>query len=283
MFIKLKIFYSNIVTLCKRQSFRDKPARTIFYILLMFVYLLFKITKRYKIKINKKFYIYTYKPYTSIGMGGRGQFVLREYYDDFLTYGTKILPESFNFIDVGCSRGFFSLHLLAHNNLHGRGICIDPFQYALNDFKEILKLNNISNVEILKGVVSDKSKEKIFVSNVQIPSEASIIKKKTNISPDGFYCKSYTIDQLVYPMNLISSVNFIKVDVEGAELEVLLGSKNVLKNFKPIIYLEITRKEKEIKSLLQNNNYIIYHFLNKKIVIAPENILSTSILAIPKK
>ena len=282
MFKKIKNFYLNTSTLYKRQSFKDKPLRTMFYILVMFVYLLFGITKKYKLKINKKFFFYTYKPYTSIGMGGRGQFVLREYYDDFLAYGTKILPSSFNFIDVGCSRGFFTLHLLANNDSKGRGICIDPFQYALNDLSEVLKLNNFSNIKILKGIVSDKSADDIFLNNIITPSEASIIKKETNVSPKGFYCKSYTIDQLIYSMNLISTVEFIKIDAEGAELEILLGSKNVLKDFRPMIYLEVTRKEKEIRNLLHKNNYLIYHFLNKKLEIAPKNLLSTSILAIPK-
>ena len=83
-------------------------------------------------------------------------------------------------------------------------------------------------------------------------------------------------------MNLISTVEFIKIDAEGAELEILQGSKRTLKDFKPIIYLEATRKEKEIRKLLQNNNYLIYHFLNKKMLLAPDNLLYTSILAIPK-
>ena len=282
MFKKIKNFYSNIKTLYKRQSFKDKPIRTLFYIMLMFIYLLFRITKKYKIEINKKKYFYTYKPYIQMGMGGRGQFVLREYYDDFLAYGTKILPKSFNFIDIGCSRGFFTLYLLAHNSKEAKGICIDPFQYALNDLKEVLELNNFSNVEILKGVVSDKIESNIFVRNAKIPSEASIIQRAAYGSDDGFYCKSYTVDQLIYKMNLINNVEFIKIDAEGAEFEILLGSQNTLKNFKPIIYLEVTRKESEIRNLLQNNNYLIYHFLNKNMTVAPENLLHTSILAIPK-
>ena len=115
-----------------------------------------------------------------------------------------------------------------------------------------------------------------------VPSEASIIQRAACGSDDGFYCKSYTVDQLIYKMNLINNVEFIKIDAEGAEFEILLGSQNTLKNFKPIIYLEVTRKESEIRNLLQNNNYLIYHFLNKNMTVAPENLLHTSILAIPK-
>ena len=114
-------------------------------------------------------------------MGGRGQFVLREFYDPFLSYGLDILPKKFNFIDVGCSRGFFTLYLLAINNPDSKGICIDPFNYALDDLSEVLKLNKFENIKIIHGVVSDKVNDKTFVHNTVIPSEASIIKKESQI------------------------------------------------------------------------------------------------------
>ena len=63
---------------------------------------------------------------------------MREYYDKFFFVGQKILPKKFNFIDVGCSRGFFSMYLLGLQNFNGKGLCVDPLSKALEDFKEIL-------------------------------------------------------------------------------------------------------------------------------------------------
>ena len=195
-----------------------------------------------------------------MGMGGRGQFVLREFYDPFLAHGLDILPKKFNFIDVGCSRGFFTLFLLATNSSDAKGICIDPFDYALADLSEVLKLNKFENIQIIKGVVSDKTSDKIFVHNIEVPSEASVIKKESHENKKGFYCKSYTIDELIYSMNLIKSIEFIKIDAESAELEILKGSIKTLKQMKPIIYLEITKNEKEIRELLLENQYTFFHF-----------------------
>ena len=122
----------------KRQSFRNKPIRTTYYLFLLFIFLIFKIKKVYKIKIKDRKYLYTYKPYLKMGMGGRGQFVLREFYDPFLTYGLDMLPKKFNFIDVGCSRGFFTLFLSAVNSPESKGICIDPFDYALDEYLDLV-------------------------------------------------------------------------------------------------------------------------------------------------
>ena len=82
-------------------------------------------------------------------------------------------------------------------------------------------------------------------------------------------------------MNLIDSVEFIKLDVESAEFEVLLGSEETLRNFRPIIYLEITRKEKEIREFLIDNNYSLHHFSQGKLIPLKENVSPDSIVAKP--
>jgi FkbM family methyltransferase len=275
IFFGIKSIISNI-------GFKKKPFRTIFLLIYLFILIIFKIRSTYKIKIKGKDYMYTFKPYLNFGMGGRGQFVFREYYDPFLNSGLKILPKSFNFIDVGCSRGFFSLFLLAHNDSEGRGVCIDPFDYALSDFKEVLLLNSLKNISILKGVVSNKINKKIYLNNIKIPSEASIVSNKFENNKDGFYCESFTIDQIINSMNLIKKVDFIKLDAEGAEFEILLGSIESLRKFKPIVYLENTRKEEEIKDLFLKHNYFLYYFNNDEILSLDNKKNPDSILALPR-
>ena len=243
--------------------------------------LLFRIKINYKIKIKNKDFFYTFKPYLTSGMGGRGQFIFREYYDPFLLHEINHLPENFNFIDVGCSRGFFTLFLFAVNGSEGKGICIDPFEYALSDLKEVLKLNSFSNAHILKGIVSDKVHQNIFLQNTKTPSEASIISKKTFKKNEGFYCKSFTIDQMISSMNLIKKVDIIKLDAEGAEYEILLGSQRTLKNFYPIIYLEATRKINETKEFLLDNKYSLFYFSDGRFQPLKKEIKPGSILAKP--
>jgi hypothetical protein len=51
---------------------------------------------------------------------------------------------------------------------------------------------------------------------------------------------------------------FIKIDVEGAELEVLKGSLNVIKRYNPVILVEIQNHNsyQEIQELLSSYGYI---------------------------
>jgi len=59
------------------------------------------------------------------------------------------------------------------------------------------------------------------------------------------------------------SIDVIKVDVEGFELNVLKGAPNILKKGSPLLIIEITdkKKEKPIKNFLIKSG-----FINKEIL-----------------
>jgi len=49
-----------------------------------------------------------------------------------------------------------------------------------------------------------------------------------------------TLDNIIYECNINNSLNisFIKIDVEGGEFDVLLGSEKILLNHKPVVIFE---------------------------------------------
>jgi FkbM family methyltransferase len=60
------------------------------------------------------------------------------------------------------------------------------------------------------------------------------------LSPDGeIQVPSTTLDTCIYGAKRLRPPDIIKVDVEGAELEVLEGSHRALAEFHPTIFLEI--------------------------------------------
>ena len=234
---------------------------------------LLKFKINYKVLIKKSKFNYNYKPYVESGLGGRGQYILREYYDKFFFVGQDILPSKFNFIDIGCSRGFFSLYLFGLQNFKGKALCVDPLSKAIEDFKEILKFNKKTKINFINGIVSNKKKLKTLIYKVSKMGYYSIIK---NISfadklPKGkksksFFVQSHTIDDLVITQKLIKDVKFIKIDAEGAEYEILSSTEKTIKKYKPIFYCEATRKVKDIYKFFKKKNYVLFNFNGKKII-----------------
>jgi hypothetical protein len=56
-------------------------------------------------------------------------------------------------------------------------------------------------------------------------------------------------------------VDWIKIDVEGAEYEVLLGLEETLSRFKPKLIIEVWSKNIEnVKALLNRHGYVFVKF-----------------------
>ena len=84
------------------------------------------------------------------------------------------------------------------------------------------------------------------------------------IASDGIITKSVTLDYLVLKHKL-PRVDFIKIDVQGAELSVLTGCKQIIKNFCPILMIEIDlaslrRYGTDAKTLISQASALGYQF-----------------------
>lgn len=66
-------------------------------------------------------------------------------------------------------------------------------------------------------------------------------------------------------LNKINRLKLLKVDVEGMEIDVINGSKQLIDKFKPIIYIENDRVEKSEKliDLIKSLDYKLYWHLPK--------------------
>ena len=279
-------FLDKLKFLVKTESFQRRPIKTIYRCFIILIYYILKVETKYQVNVKFSKFFYTFKPYKKSGLGGRGQFILRDLYEPFFNFGHRIFNEKFNFIDIGCSRGFFSMYLLNLKNLKAEGLCIDPLSKSLDDFKEILKLNKIKRVKILNAVISDKKNKKRDIYRVSdLHGYYSIIK---NISyadkkiKEKFTINSYTLDQLVFEKYKFKKVDFIKIDTEGAEYEILTKSVKTMKQFRPVIYYEPTRKKDKIRSLLAKYGYEFFTISNEEKHKVRKN-FNSNILALHKK
>lgn len=100
-------------------------------------------------------------------------------------------------------------------------------------FKENLQINSMENVEIVEHPVWDKSGE---IFNVIDNGPASVF--SDGASQDSFPVVSLAIDDFVQQRNL-QAVDFIKMDIEGAELNALQGARNTLLKYKPDLAIAV--------------------------------------------
>ncbi len=127
-------------------------------------------------------------------------------------------------VDVGAHKGFFSL--FAHRNTHPNSkiIALEPSQKNYQALIKNLELNHVENVIPLnKGVAAKKGRLKLYLlddKNHSIyPGYGDILHKDTV----GFEeVETLAIADIITELGL-NTIDFLKMDCEGAEYESLLG------------------------------------------------------------
>lgn len=143
-------------------------------------------------------------------------------------------------LDIGANYGSYSFITLFNPACEVHGF--EPNTEVHQDFSEILRLNNIPNVEVHPYGLSNRE----FTAGLYYPP--------TNIGSGRLSPKGWG----EYQFKTLDSLNFkrvdvVKIDVEGHELEVLEGGKETIKRCQPkFIQIEINRgKIEEIKDYIK--------------------------------
>jgi FkbM family methyltransferase len=135
--------------------------------------------------------------------------------------------------DVGANVGIYSLLASLRVGPSGKVYSFEPLQRNLSYLRRHLILNNMQNCLIVETAVSNRNGTRPF-------SAAAWDTNMGRLSFDGeILISSITLDSCIYGEKRFLPPNIIKIDVEGAELEVLEGSSRTLTEFHPMIFLEV--------------------------------------------
>ena len=157
---------------------------------------------------------------------------------------TKILfrcisPDDVIF-DIGANIGWYSL-LIASIYPKAQVFAFEPMPQTYNQLCKNIKLNDLKNIETHKIGFFESEKEISFYFNPNLTVATSIknILDDENIhTVKGHVVKLDSFTQ----QNEIKKLDFIKLDVEGAELFVIRGGLETLAQYTPIIFMEMLRK-----------------------------------------
>ncbi len=132
------------------------------------------------------------------------------------------------FCDVGANVGFYSL--LASTLVgNGKVYAFEPLPRNLEYLRRHMVLNRVENVEVLPVAVSDT------VGTAFFEQEASPL--MGHLAEHGAQrVPTVTLDFLVFNQ-LIAPPNYIKLDIEGAEVKALLGAARCLQTYHPTLFL----------------------------------------------
>lgn len=168
-------------------------------------------------------------------------------------------------IDVGANWGFLSIvfaSTVCHPN--GKVLAFEPHPKIFKTLMDSIKVNHLEKTVNLNNVAIGAENTNVRInlfsgsSNILKPSDKSIIVKQ--ITLDSFIDK-------------INSIDLVKVDVDGYEYNVLLGSEKIIEKFQPIWIVETNNDERIIPFFLQRGYNIFDLHMNKVSEEIPDNII----------
>lgn len=152
-----------------------------------------------------------------------------EFWRDRLQPGMTVL-------DVGANVGVYTFSAATRVGPTGRVLAIEPFSECIQCLQTTVQLNQLDWVTVVAGAASDQvGKAKLAL---QAASELNeIIAENEAISSHFEVVNCLTLDSLIESENL-SQVDYLKIDAEGHEMQVLQGGQHLMQRFKPVILYE---------------------------------------------
>jgi FkbM family methyltransferase len=158
---------------------------------------------------------------------------------DELQMQMSLIKENDTVLDIGANYGWYSAHI-GQKFPSAKIYAFEPIPKTYGYLQNNLKINNINNVEALNIGLGEEKGTFTFYFDPQLSGNASLNNLSNAPTVESVVCQVSTIDTIVAEKNL--RIDFIKCDIEGAELLAFKGGKAVLQRDKPIIFSEMLRK-----------------------------------------
>jgi FkbM family methyltransferase len=173
----------------------------------------------------------------------------------------KNVRDGMTVLDIGANIGFHTLILAKLVGKTGKVFAFEPSQRLFDILHKNIKHNQFSNITAIKSAVSNQNgKTKLFINehsncNNKLFDNGSDKYEEVDLLTIDTYLKGET------------KIDFIKIDIEGAEALAFQGMMETIKKWKPIIYSEfvprnIKRYGTHAKDMLESLEQVGYLFID---------------------
>jgi FkbM family methyltransferase len=129
--------------------------------------------------------------------------------------------------DIGANAGFYTLALSRLVGSDGHVIAFEPFPANLDKIRRHLDLNKIENVTVTGCALCDRIGSVPFAAG-----DSDFTGRISSASFNTIEVPAITLDEFI-SQNRIVDPSFLKIDVEGAEANVLAGARKLIERAHP--------------------------------------------------
>jgi FkbM family methyltransferase len=163
--------------------------------------------------------------------------------------------------DIGANVGFYTCLFATLVGETGKVVAFEPASVTMSYLTQNIEMNGFKNVTPIKkalGIIKD-SRNLYCVSALWAEGSASLLP-----DADAKYSEMVEVDTIDALYQDLPVPDFVKIDVEGCQLEVLKGADAFLTKHAPLIMAELKDPNADIKAEIETylgqHQYSIYEF-----------------------
>lgn len=136
-------------------------------------------------------------------------------------------------LDCGANLGYHAITMARMTGPRGKVIAFEPLRVIFQQLNGNAFLNGLRNIIALNVAIGNQTGI-IQMDYVDVDNPSGVNIGATKIGAHGDMVEMIKIDDVIQ-----NGVSFMKIDVQGSEVFLLEGAENLIKNSRPIMFIEV--------------------------------------------
>lgn len=151
----------------------------------------------------------------------------------FYNVAKNIIKEGDICLDCGANLGYHTVTMAKLVGKAGKVIAFEPLRVIYQQLNGNVFMNDLRNVIALNVAVGNEQKI-IQMDYVDVDNPNGVNIGATKIGAYGDRVEMIPLDMVIQ-----NGVSFMKIDVQGSEVFLLEGAENLIKNSRPVMFIEV--------------------------------------------
>jgi FkbM family methyltransferase len=179
--------------------------------------------------------------------------------DEMFGFMNEYLKPGMVVVDVGANIGTHSIYSARLIGEGGKVVAIEADSETAKILRDNISLNHVANVGVLETCVSDQPGTVLFNVNCNSAKSSIVYAGESTIPVNA----QRMVDLLPHELQ----IDFLKIDVEGADYLVLIGSREIFTLRPPsVVVAELSSRKEEICRFLTSYDYELFDYRAGRLV-----------------
>lgn len=162
-----------------------------------------------------------------------------DWLEDEISFVRNLLKPGMNVIDIGASYGVYTTTMAKRIGPQGRLWAIEPARATMELLQQSVETNHLDNIQLIQAALSDHDGSATL--NHSANSELNALASEVGATGETIVLR--TLDSCAGDLGW-RDIDFIKLDVEGAEANVVTGGMAFLQRESPLIMYEVKHENR---------------------------------------